>query len=206
MSIILNDLVKKQDIVDRFNTRVRDLVTASTDWVAGTGVWNTDVGTVIANSTAYGGGYNRGTYADAIAPAVSTADLVPIVGAQTSVVGHVTNVLKSFMSVYANTHRVVLNNTGNLAPASYNGTVRLDGAPGADVSAIQSDFDSSAASFNVLNGQLITATNLNNLIEACRTIWTNRAYNPVLENYYYSYCHSSCHSSAPPCHGSRGRR
>lgn len=206
MSIILNDLVKKQDIVDRFNTRVRNLVTANTNWGYGTGVWNTNVGTVIANSTAYGGGLNRGTYSDPTAPALSATHLVPIVGAQTSVVGHVTNVLRSFMSVYANSHRVALNNTGNLAPASYNGTVRLDGAPGADVSAIQSDFNASAASFNVLNGKVITATNLNNLIEACRTIWINRAYNPVLENYYYSYCHSSCHSSAPPCHGSRGRR
>lgn len=204
MSIILNDLVKKIDIVDRFNTRVRDYVSSLTDWVGGTGVWNTNVATVVANSTSYGGGYNRTALGTAQPTGVDQADLVPIIGAQTTVAGHVGKVLKDFLAVYANTHRITLNNTGNLAPASYNGVVRLDGSFLAGD--IGTDFNSAAAANNVTNGQIITATNLNALIEQCRTIWTNRAYNVTSENYYYSYCHSSCHSNCHANHGSRGRR
>ena len=50
MSIVLNDPVVRQDIVDRFNTRVRDLVIISTNWNAATPVWGVPLSTVTSTS------------------------------------------------------------------------------------------------------------------------------------------------------------
>jgi hypothetical protein len=206
MAIQTNDLVKTQDVVDRINTRLRDLVTASTAWVAGTDVWNTNVGTVTASSTSYGGGYNRTASATATADSATTSNFAPVIGGSNGTAGHVVKVLKDLMALYAQTHKVTLNNTGNLAPANYTGIVKLNGVDATAAANVQSDVNTAATARAVVGGSLVTATNLNNLIEDCRTIWTNRAFTPVVENYYYSYCHSSCHSNCHTSHGSRGRR
>lgn len=206
MSIATSNLINKQDVVDRFNTRVRDFVTTSTSWTASTAVFNTTVGNVVANSIAAGGTVNRVAQATAQPTGVATTDLGAMIGASSTSVGHVVNVLKTFLTLYANNHTVTLTNTGNLSPASYTGTVRLDGAPSTVTANIASDIAAAATARNITNAALITATNMNNFIEDCRTIWTNRAFTSSVEEFKYNYCHSNCHSNCHANHGSRGRR
>lgn len=227
MSIVLNDIIVKQDIIDRFNTRVRDWVTANTNWVAATGVWNTNVGAVVANSTNAwtsvggnfpgtigGGAYNRTAFPTTEPASIVTADLSAAIGAQPLTIGHVVKVLKDFMVLYANNHRIELLNTGNLwvngartsfGTIPYNGVIRLSDVVSTVKTNVNDDVIAAAANRDVESGHLITATTLNTFIEDCRAIWTARCLDPVVEQFRYSYCHSSCHGNHGS-HGSRGRR
>lgn len=213
MTIITGDLITKQEIIDRFNLRVRDWVTANTNWLSTTAVWNTNVGTVTANSTTggstqtgtAGGSYNRTTFSTAAPAAPQESDFNLVIGARTNA-GTVVQTLKNFMILYANNHKINLLNTGNVAPTSYTGVARLNGTPAATVTNIGTDVDNAAIANNLATGQVITATNINAFIESCRTIWSNRC-NPTnpLEEFRYNYCHSSCHTNYT-CYNSRGRR
>lgn len=205
MAIIASDLITKTDLIARFNTRVRDWVTANTNWVSSTGVWNTNVGTVLGNSTAYGGGVNKVAQATAQPPEILPADINVLIGASSATSGYVVNILKGFMKEYSKNYKVNLLNTGNLAPGSYTGTVRVTNATNGLSLAVESDVEAAATANGIVPTALITATNLNNFIESCRNIWTNRCLNSVYENFYYSYCHSSCHTNHT-CYNSRGRR
>jgi hypothetical protein len=205
MSIILNNTITRENIIAKFNERVRDWVVSNTNFLNATPVWNQTVGYITANSSAFGGGINRITEVSATPVSIQVTDLISNIGADNSAAGKIVKVLKDFLILYANNHRITLNNTGNLAPANYVGVARLNGTPLATQTAIGTDVDAAAIASNVSNGQLITALNLNSFIESCRTIWTNRAFTPSLETFNYSYCHSSCHSNVT-CYNSRGRR
>lgn len=198
MTITINDPIEKQDVIDRFNTRVRDWVTSNTNWVSSTSVWNTTVGVVSSNN-------GRTAFATAQPDSILPINLSADIGAQPLTIGHVVNVLRTFMVTCANSHKVFLQNTGNLAPASYTGTIRLNGSPAPTTTAVLSDMTNSAVNRDLESGDLITATNLINFIEDCRSIWTTRCLNSPVETFNYSYCHSSCHSNHGS-HGSRGRR
>lgn len=235
MSIVINDPILKQDIIDRFNTRVRDWVTANTNWVAGTYVWNTSVGHVVANSTngqtgstnlggppsdgtypGYigGGDYNRTAFSTTQPASIAPVDFSAEIGAQPLTMGHVVNVMRNFMVLYANNHRVELMNTGNLATNGtrtsfgtipYNGVVRLSDVVPAVKTNVLNDMNAAAVNRDVESGEVIVATGIINFIEDCRNIWTVRCFNPTVEQFRYSYCHASCHSNHGS-HGSRGRR
>ena len=218
MAIQTGDVITKLDIINRFNSRVRDWVTANTNWISSTIVWNTTVGNVTANSTAGGstqmgnpgGTYNRTTSATAAPDSIQEANLNTVIGADKDSAGKIVKVLKDFMILYANNHKINLINTGNIPPGNdgtvgYTGVARLNGAPAATVSAITADVDAAAIANGLQTGQIINATKINNFIESCRTIWTNRSLNTAIEDFYYNYCHSSCHTSYT-CYNSRGRR
>jgi hypothetical protein len=228
MSIVLNDPIVKQDIIDRFNTRVRDWVTTNTNWISTTAVWNTTVGFVTANSATSGGHvvggnypgniangpYNRTAFSTAEPASIVQADLSAEIGAQPLTVGHVVKVLKDFMVLYANNHKIELMNSGNLTPAGartsfgsipYVGTVRLDNVVSTVKTDVENDINAAVNNRNVKNGELVQATNLINFIEDCRNIWTARCLTNPVEQFRYTYCHSSCHSNHGS-HGSRGRR
>jgi hypothetical protein len=214
MSIVLNDPIVKQDIIDRFNTRVRDWVTSNTNWVASTAVWNTTVGAVTAHSTGAGdgpggssgaGAYNRTTQTTTAPASPVEGDFSAAIGAQPLTVGHVVNVIRNFMTLYANNHRIQLVNNGNIGVASYTGVARLNDVISATKTAVQGDILNAAANRTVESGELVIASNLLNFIEDCRNIWTNRCNSAVVETFKYNYCHSSCHSNHGS-HGSRGRR
>lgn len=228
MTIVLNDPVVRQDIIDRFNARIRDLVIAETDWVGSTViVAGRTLNTITSGSTSgstsaggnYPGSYPAGSYNRT---ALSTKEPDPIeqvdfsaeIGGKENVVGHVLNVLKTFMTLYANTHKMDLRNTGNLtttgARTSFNlvthtGVARLSDVLSSVKTSVESDITNSSNNRNIKTGALITATNLINFIEDCRAIWQNRCLNSAVEEFRYSYCHSSCHSNHGS-HGSRGRR
>lgn len=230
MAIVLNDSINRQDIIDRFHLRVRDYITSQTDWISttimiasGSRTLNTIVSNSTTGGTSVGGGspgtypggtVNRTAYSTKTPASVTLAEFSAEIGAKQTTVGHVMEVLKSFMNVYANNHMISLRNTGNLtiagAKTSFNlithtGVARLDGVPSTVITNINTDITNSATTRNIATGSLITATNLYNLIEDCRTIWQNRCNTSAVEEFRYSYCHSSCHSSHGS-HGSRGRR
>lgn len=229
MSIVLNNPIVKQDIIDRFNTRVRDWVTANTNWIASTPISNRTVGQITVSSTAggtsaggnypgtvAGGSYNRTTQTTTQPATITTSDLSADIGANQLTTGHVMKVLKDFMVLYANNHKIELMNTGNSIypnPASrtsfglitHIGVARLDDVVPAVKSNIQNDINASQLARDVESGELITASKLLDFIEDCRTIWTNRCLTNVVEQFRYSYCHSSCHGNHGS-HGSRGRR
>lgn len=233
MAIAINDPITRNDIINRFNSRVRDWVTANVTLLGGTSVWNTNVNYVTSNSTAFGtsqsysntssgagyslpgGSYNRGTYSTAEAASIATSDFASLIGASNTTAGHVVSLLKNFMVLYANTHRIQLINNGNYAYPSnsiispgqviYQGVARMDGVVSSVSSAVSSDVDAAANNRGIVSGNTITASQMNNFIEDCRSIWTTRALNTPVEVYRYNYCHGSCHSSFSS-HGSRGRR
>ena len=236
MSIVVNDPIVKQDIINRFNTRVRDWVIANTNWVASTAVWNTTLGNVTANSTTgqtgstnthggypsdgkypgsiAGGSYNRTTQTTVAPASITQANLSADIGANQLTTGHVMKVLKDFMILYANNHKIQLMNTGNLTVSGtrtsfgtipYVGVARLNDVVSTVKTNIQNDINASQLNRDVESGQLITASKLLSFIEDCRAIWTNRCLNTPVEEFRYSYCHSSCHSNHGS-HGSRGRR
>lgn len=220
MSIIVNDPISKQDIIDRFNTRVKDWVVANTNWTAATPVWDTNLGYVVSHSTAAGAhGYPAGLYNRSAFPSTSQElptepDFSSEIGAKALTTGHVVNVLKNFMTLYANTHKMQLMNTGNYTPSRavtthgtipYVGVARLDGVVPVVKTNVETDLAYAAENRNVKTGEPIEATNLLALIEDCRAIWTNRCLNVISEEFRYNYCHSSCHSNHGS-HGSRGRR
>lgn len=204
MAITTGSTITKTDIINQFNTRVRDWVTANTNWVSSTAVWNTTVGGVLANSIAYGGTVNRTAQTTAAPPAPTVSQLNALIKANTAA-DSIVQVLKSFMVEYAKSMKVTLTNTGNLAPASYTGTVRVTAANASASSLVSTDVDAAATSNQMTGTTLITATKVNGFIEACRTIWTNRMNTGAIENFRYSYCHSSCHTNHT-CYSSRGRR
>jgi 2-methylaconitate cis-trans-isomerase PrpF len=118
------------------------------------------------------------------------------------------------MILYANNHKMDLRNTGNLTVAgartsfglvTHTGVARLNGVLPTVSNNVTTDLLASANTRQIKTGSLITATNLNNFIEDCRTIWQNRCLSSAVEEFRYSYCHSSCHSNHGS-HGSRGRR
>lgn len=243
MSIVLNDPVVRQDIVDRFNTRVRDLVILSTNWNAATPVWGVPLSTVTSTSMSRavsgvftnrntadpktgpyinqaGGAYNRtaetvGTPSEVL----SQADFASLIGVSLTTSGYITKILRDILIAYAKNHKINLVNTGNIqypgTPTTgtiitagsiiYTGTARLNGVVSAVTTNMESDITAAINTRNLNTGQVITATNLYNFIEDCRTIWLNRCFNSAVEQYRYSYCHGSCHSSHGS-HGSRGRR
>lgn len=204
MAIASNDTVIRQDIVDRFNSRVRDYVGALTNYVSSTSVWNRNVGYVTLNSTSYGGGVNRSTYSSGTPVSATEGNFSEIIGAQDTA-GYIVKVIKNLMSEYTKNHKIYLYNTGNYSPKSYTGTARLNGAPSGTINAVNSDVENAANSNNITQGQEITASKLNNFIESCRSIWYNRCYVSAIETFRYSYCHSSCHTNHT-CYNSRGRR
>ncbi len=230
MAIALNDSIVQQDIIDRFHLRVRDYVTSQTDWISTTvmiAAGSRTLNTIVSNSTTGGtsvggnypgsfpaGTYNRTAYSTKTPASVTTADFSAQIGASQATVGHVMQILKEFMNVYANNHIINLRNTGNLTTAgartsfnliTHTGSARLNGVPSSVITSINTDLTNSAVTRNIAPGSLITATNLNNLIEDCKTIWQNRCNTSAVEEFRYSYCHSSCHSNHGS-HGSRGRR
>lgn len=229
MTIALNDPITREDIIDRFHLRVRDYVTSQTDWINSTVIISGrfDLDSVTRNSTSggttvgggspgtiSGGTVNRITYSTKTPAAIPTTEFSSEIGASSITVGHVMEVLKSFMNLYANNHMVNLRNTGNLttggSKTSFNlvthtGVARFNGSPSATLTSITNDLANSATNRGIQTGALITATNLNNLIEDCRSIWQSRCNSGAIEEFRYSYCHSSCHGSHGS-HGSRGRR
>ncbi len=205
MAIITENIISKQDIIDRFNLRVRDWVTSNTNWVAGTGVWNTNVEYVLYYSYDNYTGDWKGIYHTTQPSAPSQADLNLIIGARTNA-GTIVQTLKNFMSLYADNHRIILRNTGNYAPSYYEGVARLDSSPYWLVQGIQADVENAATNNGITSQRVITASTINNFIESCRAIWTSRCIESgAIEEFYYSYCHSSCHSNIT-CYNSRGRR
>lgn len=204
MAVVKGDAIKGAEIAARFNERVRDLIAAETSWVSSTAVWNTNVGTVVANSTGAGGGINRTAEASTAAQGMLASDLTNVIGAQPTVAGHITKVMRDLMAIYARSFAVALYNTGNLAPSSYVGTVRFTTGPASIAANIQSDVDAAIIANGMTSGNVVSAANLEAFMNACKTAWNNRASASVMENYYYYYCHSSFGSFGS--HGSRGRR
>jgi hypothetical protein len=204
MAIASSDLIIKQDLVDRFNTRVRDYVNSYTNWTSGTGVWNTNVGVVTSRSTSYGGGVNRTSYSTTLPTSAALGNFTDLIGAKTTS-GFIVKAIKSLMTEYAKTHKVYLQNTGNLGSGSYTGSVRLNGAPSGTTNNVINDLEADANARNITSGSEINAAQLNAFVEACRGIWYNRCYAASQETFKYSYCHSSCHTNYT-CYNSRGRR
>jgi len=234
MAIVLNDPVIRQDIIDRFNTRVRDWVTANTNWISTTQIisdagrnYFRNVGQITSASTSggtnvggtypgtvAGGSYNRTAFSTPQPASIAQADFSAEIGANPLTVGHVVRVLREFMVLYANNHKIELMNTGNLTTSgartsfgliTHTGTVRLDDVLPAVKTSVQNDVNAAAIARDVESGELVSAAKLLNFIEDCRGIWTTRCLNPVVEQFRYSYCHASCHGNHSS-HGSRGRR
>jgi len=198
--------VSKTDLINRFTTRVRDYITSQTNWVSGTVVWNTTVGAVTAGSAGFGGPYSRTADTTNVAgPAMTTASIPNRLSTATSASNTVVTVLRDFLVSWANNHRVTLQNTGNLTPASYVGTVKLNDLVATTKNLIISDVNTLAVENNLVANKRINQFDLDGFIDDCVNVWINRCFTTPPEIFYYGFCHSSCHSNHSS-HGSRGRR
>lgn len=210
MAIVQGDTIDKDDIISAFHTAVKDFITSQTLWIASTVIGNQSLAAITGS-----------TVETTAAPgSVIASNLSEMIGADTPTVGHVTNVLKSFMNVYSKNQRIYIYNTSRYisslnygyAPYDITGVARLTTNSGINAEGIYqvvepqvaADFDSAKSVRAINTGTLITASTLNSLIADCKQIWINRCQTPSVKLYHYSYCHSnhSNHSS----HGSRGRR
>jgi hypothetical protein len=197
--------ISKSDIINRITTRIKDYVTSQTNWVAGTAVWNRNVGFITANSASYGGPYSRTTSADNIAsPQMIGSDLPNKLQASTTGLTVVT-VLRNFLLSYANNHRIKLQNTGNLTPATYFGVAKLNDLVQVTKDQITTDVNAAAVANNIMSNKTISGLEIDGFIDDCKNIWINRCFTTPPEVFYYGFCHSSCHSNHGS-HGSRGRR
>lgn len=201
----MTNKISKSDIINRITTRIKDYVTSQTNWVAGTAVWNTNVGVVTANSAGYGGPYSRTTAANNIAsPQMIGSDLPNKLQASTSGLT-VVSVLRNFLLSYANNHRITLQNTGNLTPANYVGVAKLNDLVQTTKNQITTDVNAAAVANNIMSNKTISGLEIDGFIDDCKNIWINRCFTTPPEVFYYGFCHSSCHSNHGS-HGSRGRR
>lgn len=189
---ITGNTPEENEIINEFNTKLRTFVQTNTNWVGTTVVWNTTVGGIL-NTQAPG---NYTTNVNPGAPVA--ADILPDVSAKAGASNSLREVFLAWMKVYSKSHLVRLNNTGNLGPASYSGIYRFI-TTDREVAAVTTDTTSSFTTNSVLSLSNINKTNLQNLINALQTIWTNRCKNTIQSTFSYNYCHSSCH-------GSRSRR
>lgn len=198
--------ISKQDLINRFTTRIKDYITASTNWVGGTGVWDSTVNGITSISTSYGGPYNRTTATDTVAqPLAVPANFNNVTQTANNAVGTIVNTLRNLLVSYANNHRIILHNTGNLTPPSYTGVAKLNDVVQGVKDAIVNDVNNAAIENNLVKGKPIKNIEIEDFIDDCKFIWQNRCLNSAVESFYYGYCHSSCHSNHSS-HGSRGRR
>ncbi len=179
--------IESQEIIAEFNTKLQTFIIANTAWVGATAVWNTTVGAVTGNSV---------PTKDPGAPALT--ELKPDISAVVGQANSVRDVISAWMKIYSRTSRIRLNNTGNLAPASYTGTYRFTLAS-REVAAVNTGTQTHLNTWGVLSNNQVKKADVENLINALQSLWTTAARDTTTFTFSYNYCHSSCHSS-------RGRR
>jgi hypothetical protein len=187
MTIVKRE-IESQEIITEFNTKLQSFIIANTAWVGNTGVWNTTVGAVTGN--------NSGTSKDPGGPALTA--LKPDISAVQAQANSIRAVVTAWMKIYSRTSRIRLNNTGNLAPASYTGTYRFTLAT-REVTAVQTGAATLLNTWAINSQGQVNKANINSLINALQSLWTSAARDTTTFTFSYNYCHSSCHSS-------RGRR
>jgi hypothetical protein len=230
MTLEVEKAIEQQDIVDRFNLRIRDYVGNHNTINPGTvfsgyaDVWNGQVATqghstinnlhriyynTRASAVAANGIgapattlYNNGTKP---AAEMAASDFDSIIGTGDNI-GHVVKVIKNFMRNYSRIHYARFQNTGNVGPYNWYGVVHGNNESSAAANSMDSDMIVAKEQSGVKDGASLTAVSMIDLIERCRTIWYNRCVNGgVRTTYKFSFCHNSCHSNVT-CYNSRGRR
>jgi hypothetical protein len=234
MAIATDQLITKQDIIDRFHTRIKDFVATKVTVLPtqpfqnSVRVWNGTPGTqgrgstlgqaytvvrtlnttaaAIAADSAANGGDPNATLSTGPTALITNGQFSDGIGASPGDAGEVANVLREFLKIYARVHYATFVNTGNLAPLVTNGVVSSSNLPTGTANLIDADVASALTARGVNDGKLTESTSFLAFIEDCRTIWTNRCQNAgAIETFKFSYCHSSCHSNVT-CYSSRGRR
>lgn len=180
---ITSPAIENSEIISDFDAKLRAFVSASTNWIGTTVVWNTNVATVTGVNT---------PNTDPGSPAATT--ILPDVAANTTQANSLRSVFLQWMAIYSRTQRISLTNTGNLNPRSYLGVYRFT-TSAYDVAVVTSDATARFATRDVQVGSLIENSNLENLISDFQSIWITRCRDTTIRNFNYYYCHSSCHSS-----------
>lgn len=215
MTISKNNQISKNELLLRFQERVRNLVVDSTSWT---------------RSTAIRPGVTLGAITGNAAQTTTTPETDNIssvsdpISANLNTTQSIIRAFRDIMLIYSRNHKISVRNTGNSpggldyvlngvyragdSVPNYNVTetavVRMDSDNGT-ASLVTSDLNTSVNTRNLnTKDNLIDASNLEDFFTDCRNIWTTRCNNAVIRNFDYNYCHGSfgAHSS----HGSRSRR
>lgn len=174
-------VVESADIIADFNVKLRNYIVANTNWVGGTGVWNTNV----ANVT----GQNNNKEPGQPASTVLNPDIVATTGKANSII----DILNYWMTIYSRSTRIRLYNTGNIGTANYYGVYRFS-TSNREVADVKNGANSLINSYIKPNGS-VDKSDLETLFSALQTLWINEARNVVNFTFSYYYCHSSCHNS-----------
>ena len=205
-TIAQKNFIVAQDLIDKFNVVLRDIVSSAASW------HNTNIPT--NNNTTgdpwfpSGGSWVGGSAADIISnadrggPTVNDL-LVPEPGI---IALTIANAFSYWTKKYTATRYLSWTRIYQQSANTYGGD-RWD-TPGWSAPYMTSltpeyeqqhaTIDAQAAAYNIKAGEKITAENLNSYITALYNIWNSAKNNTV--SYTTYHCHSSCHS---PCHGNR---
>lgn len=215
MTISKDELINKNELLLRFQERVRTLVVNSTSWVNST---------VIRPGVTLGAITGNEAQATTTPPAESISSVIDTVTANLNSTQSIIRAFRDIMVVYSRNNKISVRNLGNspggldyvlngtYQPGSstpnYNVTetavVRLSTDNGTST-LVSTDVTTAVNNRNLnTKDNLVDASNLEDFFTDCRNIWSNRCNNASLKTYDYNYCHGSfgAHSS----HGSRSRR
>jgi hypothetical protein len=215
MTISKDNQISKNQLLLRFQERVRDFVVSSTSWVSST---------VIRPGVTLGAITGSEAQSTATPAAENISAVTDIVTANLNSTQSIVRAFRDIMVVYSRNNKISVRNLGN-SPGGLdyvlNGGYRAgDSVPNYNVTEtavvrlstdngtatlVSSDVTTAANTRN-LNSKdnQVDASNLESFFTDCRNIWSNRCNNASLKTYDYNYCHGSfgAHSS----HGSRSRR
>ena len=184
--------ITETDIIDEFNAKLRTYIQGQTNWQGGTVLWSG--GPSGTRTVAYFTGQNNNNVH--VGPAAG--DLKPDVSAVASQTNALRKIIQDYMSIYSNTRRVRVNNTGNVGDASAQGIFRFTAGTSSNATVVSST-TTLLNSNNVISQSMILRSDIQSLIDSLQTLWINNCFTPVNVTYSHSYCHGSCH-------GSRSRR
>ena len=209
MSLETKKNITKEAILDRLNQVMRPYIESRVDWI------DTDIpgstGGRNVQECVWGSGLagyplnNDIVSSDKAPPLAEENILADDVGANPSIVGHITEALSYMMMVYSRSHRIRLRNTGNIGTSNMYGTVTFTNQTNGVHTQMQADFENRRQLRGLITNTEPEPQALIDLIDDCRDIWEERAYNITSARMYdFRYCHSSHRSHSS--HSSRGRR
>jgi hypothetical protein len=181
-------IVTESDILAEFDEKLRTYVQSQTNWIGSTVLWSGGSGGT--RTVAYFTGQsNNNTH---VGPAAGS--LKPDISAVASQTNSLRKVILDYMTIYSNTRKVRVNNTGNIGASSATGIFRFTAGTSSNANVV-SGTTTRLNSNAVISGNRILRSDIQTLIDSLQTLWISECFTPVNVTYSHSYCHSSCHSS-----------
>lgn len=222
-----------RDIIQSFNTKMRDWVSAQVQYKGSTPVnlsavvwegtpgytdvstinwtktiyYNTTAGVIAANSLANGGSPNSIFTEDPdINAIINVTDFEENIDKPAAAVPYIISSLKNLLILYSKAHRIAMQNNGNIVTSAFGGIGLSSNIPANLVTEIPDAVDAQITSTRANNGNPLDEVLVNRLFEMCKNIWTQKCSSVgALETFRFNFCHNSCHSNNT-CYNSRGRR